>query len=202
MGGVVTIGRIALVTGGAGSIASEVSRVLASDGGQVVVADNDLTAEQSVADLFAAVEADAGPIATLVCVLGSTPAEPGTWTRIATTTLDTWIEAEALNARATFLCVREFLGGRIVTVVSSAALQPGAANGAADATSKAGVLALTRIASLEAGPLGITVNAIVLGSDDTRASEVAEAVCFLSSADARHITGTTIAVDGGSHLTP
>jgi NAD(P)-dependent dehydrogenase (short-subunit alcohol dehydrogenase family) len=102
-----------------------------------------------------------------------------------------------------FLRRRTALGvdeGRIVTVVSSAALQPCAATAAAVATSQAGVLALTRIAALEAGPVGITVNAIVVDRNATPAGAVAETVCFLSSAGARHITGAAIAVNGGSHL--
>jgi 3-oxoacyl-[acyl-carrier protein] reductase len=200
--------RIAIVTGGANSIGSEVRRALSSGGAQVVLADSDLSRDESVAEQFARVELQLGAVATLVCIT-DVPREPGIGTRIATTTLDSWVEAEARNARAAFLWVREFLRrrtalgvdeGRIVTVVSSAALQPCAATAAAVATSQAGVLALTRIAALEAGPVGITVNAIVVDRNATPAGAVAETVCFLSSAGARHITGAAIAVNGGSHL--
>ncbi len=231
MGGVVTTTRIAIVTGGAGLIGTEVSRALARAGDRVVVADPDLVhaeatvagldgeghralaldtrVEESVTRLFETVETQIGSVTTLVCIAGGTPPEPGVRPRIATMTLDTWMETEALNARATFLCVREFLrrrtntavaDGRIVTVASSAALMADAATGAADATSKAGVLAITRIASLEAGPLGITVNAVVSGVSGSLAGAVAETVSFLSSTGARHLTGAAIAVDDGAHL--
>ena len=200
--------RIAFVIAGAGGIGAEVSRATVAaltESGHRALALG-LRSEQSVADAFESVEAELGPVATLVCVAAGALDESDTRSRIATTTLDEWIEAEALNARTTFLCVREFLrrrtvagvaDGRIVTVASLAGLQPGTGNGAAYATSEAGVLAITRIAALEAGPLGITVNAIVSG---TQAYDVAEAVCFLASAEAGHITGATIAVDGGMHL--
>jgi 3-oxoacyl-[acyl-carrier protein] reductase len=227
--------RIAVVIGGAGVIGSQICQVLALGGARVVVADDDLSTaqataaglngsghralaldvrvERSVADLFETVETQFGPVASLVCITGGAPVESGARRLIATTSLDTWTETEALNARAAFLCVREFLrrrtvsgvaDGRIVTVASLAALMPGIATDAAYATSEAGVLAITRIASLEGGPLGITVNAIVPGTFDSAAmhASISEAVSFLSSAEARHITGAAIAVDGGAHLCP
>jgi len=218
----VTEARVALVIGGSGDVGSQISRALARGGDCVVVADADLggaqatvsgldgrghcalrvdvRVEQSVTDLFETVEAELGPVATLVCVAGGAAVELGPRTLISTTTLDMWIEADALNASATFLCVREFLrrrtadgvaDGRVVTIVSSAALMPGTVTCPADATSKAGVLAITRIASLEAGPMGITVNAVISGTSGAPAGDVAETVAFLSSVGARHITGST-----------
>ena len=213
----------------------EVSRALARSGVRVVVADNDLAgarviaasldgpdhraaaldvcAERSVAELFETVESEVGRVAILVYLAGSARSEPTAETLIATTTLESWIETEALNARGTFLCVREYLrrrlvagvaDGRIVTVAPLGLSMRGSAVDAASATTEAGVVAITRIASLEAGPMGITVNAVVPGVDDTAAmrTSMSETIRFLTSTEARHITGAAIAVDGGSQLHP
>jgi len=87
--------------------------------------------------------------------------------------------------------------------------------------SKAGVIALTRTAARELGPRGIRVNAVAPGMIETAMTKelpaairqraidetclgrlaepdvIADAVLFLLSAAARHITGTVLPVDGG-----
>jgi NAD(P)-dependent dehydrogenase (short-subunit alcohol dehydrogenase family) len=90
------------------------------------------------------------------------------------------------------------------------------------ASCKAGVIGLTKVMALELGPLGINVNAISPGAIDTvqgksvitkeeiegrkrasplkrygRPEDVAKAVLFLASDDAKYITGTVLRVDGG-----
>jgi NAD(P)-dependent dehydrogenase (short-subunit alcohol dehydrogenase family) len=112
--------------------------------------------------------------------------------------------------------------GCIVNIASSVALQ-GYRRGAAYAAAKAGVIALTRNMAAEYGPEGVRVNAVAPGvvlTDLTAArlrtarfqalvvgtmplgqaadpQDVAAAVAFLASADARMITGQVLAVDGG-----
>jgi len=194
----------------------------------------DVTREASVIKLFDAVERDLGIVEVLVCIAGGPIVEPGIRPSIATTTFENWVDTEAVNARSTFLCVREFLrrraatpvsDGRIVTTASTAGLRANGGSGPAYSTSKAGVLAFTRIAALEAAPLGITVNAVVPGLIETpklralstegqRASrrsatpngrlgqpaDIAAVIEFLLSPKARHITGVAIPIDGGAHL--
>ncbi|HZI92700.1 MAG TPA: 3-oxoacyl-ACP reductase FabG [Patescibacteria group bacterium] len=87
--------------------------------------------------------------------------------------------------------------------------------------SKAGLIGLTRTLARELGPRGIRVNAVAPGYIRTdltakveqryldqavsetalgrlgEPEDVAEAVCFLVSERARHITGTVLLVDGG-----
>ncbi|MFE0019606.1 SDR family NAD(P)-dependent oxidoreductase [Amycolatopsis sp. NPDC059021] len=115
--------------------------------------------------------------------------------------------------------------GAIVNISSIGARQPTPGLGHYEAT-KAAVDALTRSAALELAPHGIRVNAVAPGpvltpmtagfASDTAARQAWEAriplgsiasvadvvpsVVFLASADARHITGACLQVDGGQLL--
>ncbi|MFJ7214490.1 SDR family NAD(P)-dependent oxidoreductase [Amycolatopsis sp. NPDC098790] len=133
------------------------------------------------------------------------------------------------NFRGTFLMTRAAgarmaAGGAIVNVSSIGARQPTPGLGHYEAT-KAAVDALTRSAALELAPRGIRVNAVAPGpvltpmtagfAADTAAraaweariplgriaavEDVVPAVVFL--AGATHITGVSLAVDGGQLLT-
>ena len=133
----------------------------------------------------------------------------------------------ATDLRSTFLCTRAVLrtmmGARKGSIVNIASLngirtQAGQANYAA---AKAGVIGMTKSNSMEFGSRGITVNAVAPGfidtdmtaamNEETRAKyaaqiplgrlgqpeDVAKAVAFLASDDAKYITGQVIGVDGG-----
>ena len=133
----------------------------------------------------------------------------------------------ATDLRSTFLCTRAVLrtmmGARKGSIVNIASLngirtQAGQANYAA---AKAGVIGMTKSNSMEFGSRGITVNAVAPGfidtdmtaamSEETRTKyaaqiplgrlgqpeDVAKAVAFLASDDAKYITGQVIGVDGG-----
>jgi len=133
----------------------------------------------------------------------------------------------ATDLRSTFLCTRAVLrtmmGARKGSIVNIASLngirtQAGQANYAA---AKAGVIGITKSNSMEFGSRGITVNAVAPGfidtdmtaamSEETRTKyaaqiplgrlgkpeDVAKAVAFLASDDAKYITGQVIGVDGG-----
>jgi len=109
-------------------------------------------------------------------------------------------------------------GGAVVNIASIHARQTEAL-AAPYAAAKAAVLSLTRTASIEGKPKGIRSNAILPGAIDTpmlwdnpnvksgiekidktdvgRPQDIADAVAFLGSDDAKFITGTTLNVDGG-----
>ncbi len=132
-----------------------------------------------------------------------------------------------LNLTGTFLGIREggrrlADGGSIVNISSLNGVLPTAGLGAYVA-SKAAVSALTRVAALEFADRDITVNAVCPGSIGTAITdnqdfadtdwdaylrtiplsrrgmpdEVAHAVLYLASEDARYVTGTNLVIDGG-----
>ena len=191
--------RLALVTGGAGGIGSATCHALAKAGMHVAVADInlaraqataaklpgeghaahalDVLREESVAAVFAQAEAAQGPITVLVCVAGGSLITDDYRPRIADMTLDFWSRTEAVNARGTFLCVREFLrlrekqplpDGRIIALASLAGQTGGSSQtDAAYGASKAAIMSLMRNAAVQGAPLGITANAIAPGLIDT-----------------------------------
>jgi NAD(P)-dependent dehydrogenase (short-subunit alcohol dehydrogenase family) len=115
--------------------------------------------------------------------------------------------------------------GAVVTIASTAALQ-GHGYGSGYTASKGGVAALTRLAAVQYGPHGVRVNCICPGGVDTpmtagtwdrpeaqerirhhvplqrvaQPEEIASVAAFLLSDGASHLTGQTIAVDGGSTI--
>ena len=111
-------------------------------------------------------------------------------------------------------------GGRILNMSSDAAFA-GDACLVDYATAKMGIIGFTRSLARELAPFGVTVNAVAPGAIRTRAhdrvpaavidrirqqtpagfvgepSDVAAAICFLASDEARFITGQTLLIDGG-----
>lgn len=191
--------RVALITGGASGLGLASARRLADDGLAVAVADLnagaamaaalqlpgsghlgltiDVTSEASVSAAFDTVQRQLGPVTVLACFAGilSTSPTPG---RLPTTdiTLAEWDTVMQVNARGSFLCIREMLRrvngkpvaqGRIITVASLAGQIGGLQSGAAYSASKGAVLALSKVAAREAAALGITVNTISPGPIDT-----------------------------------
>ena len=191
----------------------------------------DVTEERSVEALFDDAEKKLGPVATLACVAGAVFMTPGHKPSIVNMTTENWIKTEALNARGPFLCIRAMLqrrtkapiaDGRIVTVASMSGVTPESPTGPAYSAAKAANIHLVRVASLEAAPLGITVNAVAPGLCDTPAvradltpeqidgarkmipigrlgkpEEIAELIAFLASPRASYITGAVIQAHGG-----
>lgn len=115
----------------------------------------------------------------------------------------------------------ERAGGSIVNVSSIAAIRVHPFAGAAYATSKAALTALTRELAYDAGPRGVRVNAILPGEIDTpilspgtqgivdrqipmhrlgRPEEVADLIWFLASPQASYVNGAEIHLDGGQHV--
>lgn len=150
--------------------------------------------------------------------------------------LENWNKVMDTNMKGTFLCLKHEIrqmmqqktGGAIVNTSSSGglAMKPGFG---AYGPSKAGVIALTKLAAIEYAKQGIRVNAVCPGPtagtnlmDNLLSSkpqeeemlkqhvipmgkigttqDIAKAVLWLCSDDASHITGVNLSVDGGVHL--
>ena len=141
-----------------------------------------------------------------------------------------WQSVLQVNLTGTFYCVKAVMptmsrqrNGRIVNIASivGAIGNIGQANYSA---SKAAVIGLTKTVAREYASRNVTVNAVAPGfidtamtqnlSDDTKESllnqiplkrlgqpsDIADAVCFLSSEKAGYITGHVLHVNGGMHM--
>ncbi|MBS0564026.1 MAG: SDR family oxidoreductase [Proteobacteria bacterium] len=110
--------------------------------------------------------------------------------------------------------------GAVVNVTSIAGSHVHPFAGAAYATSKAALKALTREMAHDFGPLGVRVNAIAPGEIETsilspgterivetlplrrlgQPAEVADVIWFLCTEPSAYVTGTEIEVNGGQHV--
>ncbi len=140
---------------------------------------------------------------------------------------DDWDKVMNVNLKSVFLCTRAVVKhmikqpwGRIVNIASIVGIG-GNAGQANYASAKAGIIGFTRTVAKEVASRGITANAIAPGFIDTGMTQqlreewkqelkkriplgyfgiprdVAEAVAFLASEEARYITGQVLNVDGG-----
>lgn len=138
-----------------------------------------------------------------------------------------WDRVLNVNLKSVFLCTRAVLRhmvkqrwGRIISLSSIVGIV-GNAGQANYASAKAGIIGLTKTIAKEVASRGITANAIAPGFIDTKMTQqlaenqrqelqkhiplgylgtpadVAEAVAFLASEEARYITGQVLNVDGG-----
>jgi 3-oxoacyl-[acyl-carrier protein] reductase len=241
-------GRVALVTGAgaAGGIGFAIARALLAGGARVCITATtdrihdraaelgamshiaDLTDPAQVAGLFAAVEAELGPVEILVNNAGMV--QTGKRMKrgqLADQTDAAWAHHMALNINTTFHCCRAVLPGmaakgygRIVNISSVTGPMVTIDGSSGYATAKAAITGMTRSIALEYGPRGVTCNAVLPGWIATESSspaelragrktpvgragtpdEVAACALFLASEEASYVTGAMLVVDGGNTL--
>lgn len=245
--------RVAVVTGGASGIGLGAARQLAADGYSValldrngeaaeaaavelragganaIAADVDVADREAVAEAFAKVRSELGPVGALVTSAGIESFQP-----VLEITSESWDRILGVNLTGTFACVQAALPdmiaaswGRIVTIASSSA-QSGAPSMAHYAASKGGVISLTKALAVELANKRVTANAIAPSLVDTpmaRAAEaagdfpgvdvvapmvplgragtpedIAAACSFLCSEGGSYVTGQVIGVNGGMYI--
>jgi 2-hydroxycyclohexanecarboxyl-CoA dehydrogenase len=199
-----------------------------ANGGQVIGLGCDVTKSGQVDAAVSAVERDLPPVAALVNNAGITAP-----TRFLDIDEEEWDRIFDVNVRGTYLVTRRVLPGlidrgygRIVNLSSVSAIRGGGVFGGAHySAAKAAVLGLTRALAREAGPSGVTCNALAPGliatditagklSPEREAEivagvplqrqgtvgEVASMIVYLCSEEAGYVTGATLDVNGGSHI--
>ncbi len=168
-----------------------------------------------------------GRLEALVNNAGISPKGPdGARLDTLSTDLRTWGRVFHVNFFATVILARGLVAelaaarGAIVNVTSIAGARVHPFAGAAYATSKAALAALTREMAHDFGPLGVRVNAIAPGEIETeilspgteklvadiplrrlgRPEEVARTIYYLCTPESSYVSGVEIEINGGQHV--
>jgi 3-oxoacyl-[acyl-carrier protein] reductase len=242
-------GKVALVTGSSRGIGAATARAMSSCGARCVVnyvADDagqnkseaegvardlpdslilecDVSDADQIGTMMARIQTELGGLDILVNNAGIIRDRS-----IRKMTADEWESVLRVNLTGTFNCIQRVMpvirpGGRIVNLASVAGVL-GFFGQANYASSKAAVIALTKVAAREMARQQVTVNAVAPGFIDTEMTktmppdvtqefleqvplgrmgtvdDVARAIVFLSSPLASYITGQVLHVNGGFHM--
>ena len=195
----------------------ERARAINASGGEAIFARADVSVAGEVQAAVDAAVAKWGRIDVLVNNAAMMTFQP-----IVDLAEDQWDTLMAVNLRSVFLFCKYSLphmppGGAIVCL-SSVHAHETTANVVPYATSKGGIEAFTRGLSREVESRKVRVNCVDPGAVDTpmlwsnpnvqsgaekiegaigQPEDIAAAICFLASAEARFINGTSLTVDGG-----
>lgn len=205
--------------------AEETVRLCEEKGVKALAVQADVADSEDVAKLMAAAKEAFGGVDILVNNAGITKDD-----LMLRMSEEAFMQVIETNLKGAFLCTKaasRFMlkgkYGRIINISSVVGIS-GNAGQANYASSKAGLIGLTKSVAKELGGKGITANAVAPGFIQTdmtealgeearayweeriprkclgRPEDVAAAVCFLASEEAGYITGQVLAVDGGMSM--
>jgi len=206
--------------------AEKVRREVCAAGQRAVLVQADVARPTDAQTMVAQVLSELGGLDVLVNNAGVYPRVPflemreTDWDLVLDVNLKGGFFCAQAAARAMVAAGRR---GSIINMASQAIR--GAVRGVHYSASKGGVVAMTRATALELAPHGIRVNAIAPGLTDTaqprygnnedelaamaravplgrmaQPDDIAAVAVFLASDDARHVTGQTVHVNGGSYM--
>ena len=191
----------------------------------VKVVEGDISDFKSVERMMKEINDDIGVVDVLVNNAGITRD-----TVLHKMTPEQWYEVINTNLNSIFVCTRHVIEGMIakgwgrIISISSVNGQKGQFGQSNYAAAKAGMYGFTKSVAQEVAKKGITVNTISPGyiatpmvmavKEEVRnkiieqiplgrlgtPEEIAGAIAYLASDDARYITGSNIAINGGLHM--
>jgi len=205
--------------------AEETKTQVEAMGGECLVVKFDVSKTSEVQEAFKQITADCGRIDILVCNAGVT--RDGL---LVTMKEEAWDQVMNVNLKGAFNCIKagcrpmmKQRWGRIIIITSVVGFA-GNAGQANYSAAKAGLVGLTRSSARELASRGITVNCVAPGYIDTdmtsdlpeavkekilseiplgilgEPEDIAKAVTYLASDDARYVTGQAIHVNGGMFM--
>ena len=182
---------------------------------------------RAIAEVKERLAVEGGCLHALVNTAGISPKGPG-GSRLGAvdTRYEDWLQVFQVNFFASIMLARGLQDeltkakGSVVNVTSIAGSRVHPFAGAAYATSKAALAALTREMAADFGPLGVRVNAISPGEIDTAIlspgteklidqiplrrlgtpDEVAKAIYFLCTEASSYVSGAELHINGGQHV--
>lgn len=201
--------------------AEETVEMIEEEDGEAMAVQGDVTDSEDVENIVEKVVSEYGGVDILVNVVGI-----GTGGDILETDEEEWDKAIETNLKSIFLMSKKAVphmmedGGAIINISSAAGLK--AHPMLSYATTKAGILNMTRTMAVHLAEYGIRVNCIAPGFLDTpmvepimteerrrmvkrmvplgrfgTAWDTAKGALYLVSDDASFVTGTTLVIDGG-----
>ena len=201
-------GKICIITGGGTGIGKGIARAFAKEGATLVLAarqldrlndsaeemrgygatahvvQTDVTSEEQVKRLFETTITEHGKLDILVNNSGVFDGGP-----IDEISFETWTKVMNVNLTGVFLCTREAMrimkpqgGGRIINIGSISSNMP-RMNSAPYATSKHGIIGLTKSTALEGREYGISAGALHPGSVAVEWNESRDEPARMSTTD-------------------